>query len=67
MKASGISALERRVRLKKATAQYVRGDITLEAFKEAERRDAPQYAEGLRVLGAAIKRSEQRRAEKPQK
>lgn len=56
MRAAGDSSLDRQVRLKKAIAQYVRGEMSLEEFKKVERKNAPQYVDGLRVLGAAIKR-----------
>ncbi len=66
MRAAGDSSLDRQVRLKKAIAQYVRGEMSLEEFKKVERKNAPQYVDGLRVLGVAIKR-EKRAAEEQHK
>jgi hypothetical protein len=51
------SALDRQARRSKATAEYMDGKITLEQFKAIERKIAPQYEKGVRLLVRSIKQN----------
>lgn len=62
-----LSPEERERRLGLASQQYMRGEITVEAFEEAERQYAPDYRTAMLTLARRRRASENAERDRPLK